>query len=112
MAPTLLPYEVTQAVLKAVRRNRLAAERSGGFLAAFRKLHIATYDVDMSEVFAMARLHNRSAYDAAYLTLAQQLGVFLITADRRLYGAVAAKLPWVIWIGNWRQKLPLAGMPS
>ena len=50
----------------------------------------------------MAQQFNRSAYDAAYLTLAENLGTQLITGDRRLYNAVSAQLPWVLWIGDYQ----------
>jgi predicted nucleic acid-binding protein len=44
----------------------------------------------------LASRFNCSAFDAAYLVLAQGCREPLITADARLYNAVHADLDWVI----------------
>jgi predicted nucleic acid-binding protein len=53
------------------------------------------------ESLPLARRFGRSAYDAAYLTLAERMGDRLITADERLYNAVHPKLDWVVWLSNY-----------
>jgi predicted nucleic acid-binding protein len=50
----------------------------------------------------LAREFNLSAYDAAYLTLAQRVGESLVTGDKRLYNAVKDKLEWAVWMGDYR----------
>jgi hypothetical protein len=62
----------------------------------------AHYGVDLP----LARQFNRSAYDAAYLTLAQDTGQQFITGDLRLYNAVHSQLNWVLWIEDY------AGLPE
>jgi predicted nucleic acid-binding protein len=44
-APTLLPYEVTNAVLQAIRRDRIAPEKGQEILVAFQGLSIPTVKV-------------------------------------------------------------------
>jgi len=56
--------------------------------------------VAWQQVLPMARRFDRSAYDAAYLALAEAQGATLITGDLRLYSAVRDHLDWVRWIGS------------
>ena len=99
-APTLLLYEVTNAVLQAVRRGRATAEAGEEILVAIEGLDIKSGDVTWQQMFGVARRFDRSAYDAAYLALAEARGEALVTGDRRLYNAVHEDLDWVRWIGD------------
>ena len=100
-APTLLPYEVTNAVLQAIRRNRIGPEKGREILTTFEGLGISAVDVSWQQTLELARTHDRSAYDAAYLALAEETGSKLVTGDRRLYNAVKDRLPWVLWIEDY-----------
>jgi predicted nucleic acid-binding protein len=99
-APTLVVYEVTNAVWQAERRGRISGTQADQILKAAAGLEIELLPLDWGESLPLARQFNRSAYDAAYLSLAQRLGERLITADERLYNAVHPKLEWVEWLGN------------
>ena len=101
-SPDLLAYEVTNAVLQAVRRQRITLETAQEILAAFEALMISLEPVSPAEVLAMAHRFDRSAYDAAYLTLAETLSTQFITGDRRLFNAVSKALPWVLWLGDYQ----------
>ena len=103
IAPTLLPYECAHAILKAVRRQRIAAGVAREMLTEMISLGIQAVPVDPVVALEIALLHHRSAYDAAYLALAEQEGAPLITADLRLHNAVKEALPWVIWVADWPQ---------
>lgn len=101
LAPTLLPYEITNAVLQAVKRDRISLEKAREILTAFQELGIPTMEVRWQRALDLARTHDRSAYDGAYLALAEERGSKLVTGDRRLYNAVKDRLPWVLWIGDY-----------
>lgn len=100
IAPTLLTYEVANAVLQAVRRERVTDEDAGAILVAVEGLSIETDPVSWQQMLPLARRFDRSAYDAAYLALAEARGESLITGDLRLYNAVHEHLDWVQWIGD------------
>lgn len=100
-APGLLVYEVTNAVLQARRRGRIDDGQVEEILAAFEGLGIELRAVGWRQILPLARAFDRSAYDAAYLALADAADEPLITADARLYQAVRGRLPWVRWIGEY-----------
>ena len=99
-APTLLVYEMTNAVLQAVRRERVTSEDAEAILVAVEGLNIETESVPWQQMLPLARRFDRSAYDAAYLALAEARGESLITGDEKLYNAVHNHLDWVQWIGD------------
>ncbi len=100
-APTLLFYEFTNAVVQAIRRGRISDDEGTAILTAFDGLGIELQAVPWSQIVPLAHRFDRSAYDAAYLALAQLRGEALVTGDRRLYHAVHAHLTWVRWLEDW-----------
>jgi len=100
VAPTLLLYEVTNVVVQAVRRERVNAKEGETILVAFEGLGIEMEPMAWRRVLALAQRFGRSAYDAAYLALAEARGEPLVTGDRRLYRAVRDQLAWVRWVGG------------
>ncbi len=100
-APNLLLYEVTNAAVQATRRDRISAEQAREILASFEGLAIELQAVTWPEMLSFAQRFDRSAYDAAYLALAEATGQPLITGDRRLYHAVREQLDWVHWLGDY-----------
>ncbi len=101
-APTLLPYEITHAVLQATRRGRIAVETAQEILTAFENLNISLHPVPSTQALTVAHRYARSAYDAAYLSLAETFDLQFITGARRLYNAVHPQSPRVLWIGDYR----------
>lgn len=100
VSPTLLLYEVANAAVYAARRGRVSADDAEAVLATIEELGIELHAVDWRAMLALAREFDRSAYDAAYLALAQARQEPLVTADRRLCNAVCDRLDWVQWIGD------------
>lgn len=99
-APTLLAYEVTNAVLQAVRRGRITSETGQEILTTFQNLGIELRPVPLTRTLSLAHELGRSAYDAAYLALAEEANEPLLTGDLRLFNSVHERLPWVLWIGD------------
>jgi predicted nucleic acid-binding protein len=99
-APGLLLYEVSNAVWQAERRGRIPETQADEILQTVGALNIELLSLEWGEMLPLARRFGRSAYDAAYLTLAERSGEQLVTGDKRLYNAVHAKLDWVVWIGD------------
>jgi len=103
VAPTLLYYEVSNALHRYVVHGDLLPEEGADALQAAFGLGIALY--------GNVRLHQRAleiarryslpaAYDAHYLALAEELGAEFWTADRRLVRALDKALPWVHQAGE------------
>jgi predicted nucleic acid-binding protein len=55
----------------------------------------------MRMALTMAIAHSITAYDACYVTLAQQLGISLVTADQQLVQRLQATSYAVHWIGDF-----------
>jgi len=100
-APALLVYDISNAVWQAERRGRITGAQVNEILQAVAALEIELIPQAWGEMLTLARQYICSAYDVAYLVLAERLGEQLITADLRLYNAVKGKLDWVVWIGDY-----------
>ena len=88
-APSLLRFEMANVCVRKIRkypheRDRILAQHD-----AFLTIAIAEHEADHARVVAVAERFNLSAYDAAYLWLAQSLGFELVTLDDRLRKAAA-----------------------
>ena len=88
--PALFPTEVTNALLMAERRQRISAGDVNAFFERLQRMDIRPYAsalADMDEVLSLARSESLTAYDAAYLYLAQRLNLPLATFDQALIRA-------------------------
>lgn len=84
-APHLLDHEVVSVVRGLVLGRRLSVSRGAEVLADFDDLPITRWQASAPlRRRALALRHNVSAYDAAYLALAEALECPLVTRDRRL----------------------------
>lgn len=92
IAPELLQDEIRSILLSAEKRGRIAEDMVYTALTRFRALplRLVTRSED-SEVIRVARRHQLSAYDAAYLALTLTEGLPLATLDRKLAGAARAE---------------------
>jgi predicted nucleic acid-binding protein len=95
-APALLSYEVANGLTRLVAAGALPAERLAEVWAVTSALPIAYHPLVAGDRVAeiALRLRRTSAYDAAYLALAEHLGATLWTFDGPLYrNAVGQHLP-------------------
>jgi predicted nucleic acid-binding protein len=103
-APTLLYYEVSNALYRYQHAEMMSASAVRLALKAALALPIFLYGDD--DQHHSGELHQRAlalaerfslpaAYDAHYLALADWLGGEFWTADRKLAHVVQGELPWV-----------------
>jgi predicted nucleic acid-binding protein len=91
VAPSFWPHEVLNALLVGEKRKRISADLVRVFLADLATLPIALEqfpaDAIFSRIASISRQHGLTAYDAAYLDLAQINGLPLATLDEELMRA-------------------------
>jgi predicted nucleic acid-binding protein len=92
--PSLWPLEVANALLVGERRKRITPADAARFLAILGAFPITVDDETVSHAWTdtlhLARAHNLSSYDAAYLELAIRLGLPLAALDGKLKTAAQA----------------------
>jgi predicted nucleic acid-binding protein len=83
-APHLIDLEIAQVLRRYVRSAIISADRGAEALSDFLDLPLTRYPhfVLLSRVWQLR--HNLTAYDVAYLALAEALDAPLITRDRAL----------------------------
>ncbi len=82
--PHVLDLEVAQVLRRYVLGGSLRASRAGQALEDLADLPLIRYphDVFLTRIWELR--HNLSAYDAAYVALAESLDAVLLTRDERL----------------------------
>jgi len=92
VAPSLWELEVVNVLLVAERHGRITESQTARFVTLLGQLpiHINSADADMGAVLAAGRHHGLTAYDAAYLVLAEREGIPLATMDGKLRAAAQA----------------------
>ncbi len=98
-APPLLTSEIHNVLSVAVARKRTTLAKARELLAALGRLplRLETQGIELASIRVVetAERWSISAYDATYVTLAQELGAQLMTRDRRVR-AVAESLD-LLW---------------
>jgi predicted nucleic acid-binding protein len=86
-APHLLDLEVTQVLRRLALQQVVSVHRANEAVRDLLDLRITRYPhlVLLPRIWQLR--HNFSAYDAAYIALAEKLGGILVTRDARLASA-------------------------
>lgn len=90
--PALCDVEVVAALRRARRTRRIDDGRLHEALGDYLALALTRHGHEPLLERILALRENFSAYDAAYVTLAEQLGAELLTADRPLARAARTHL--------------------
>lgn len=91
-APELIDIEALNALRKLEESRAIPPGREAGLPDLMRGLRIRKYRHDSLLDGIRAWRHNITAYDAAYVVLAQLLGATLVTRDRRLAKACTSEV--------------------
>lgn len=101
-APLLLFYEIVSIGNKKIFggfATNAEAESAIEFVLTEPLDIFLTDDIHLQALHVAQRFGLRSAYDAHYLALAQELDCEFWTADERLYNAVRDRFPLIRWLG-------------
>jgi predicted nucleic acid-binding protein len=82
--PHLLDLEVAQALRRSVQDEKISAERAAEALTDLQALRLLRHPHHPLVPRIWELRHNLTAYDAAYVALAERLDATLLTRDRRL----------------------------
>ncbi len=84
VTPASLPWEIGNALVNGVRRERLTEEQAVQAVASFEQIALRLEEVPLAEAVRTAGEEEIYAYDAYMLVLAHRHGAFLLSTDLRL----------------------------
>jgi predicted nucleic acid-binding protein len=105
-APSLLVYEVTNALYRRVRKGEIPFyDARRGLTEIIFKVVEFDFPEDPDFNIRAMELGQQfglpAAYDSHYLALAESKECELWTADIRLWNSTRGKLAWVRWMGDY-----------
>ncbi len=102
IAPQLLIYEMVNSVVTARRQKRIPQEKVIDIMKNLIGFGVELKEVEPLRILETALKYRLSAYDAAYLALAEDEKCDLWTGDRNFYQAVRSESFPINWIGDYR----------
>ncbi len=101
-APDFLLIEMDNVLCKRIRRGDVADREADSARAMLRELPLEYHPFSplLDSAYSVAKQTRRSLYDCLYVALAMTLGGRMVTADRKLYDAIAAGpfAGYVVWV--------------
>ncbi|MBM3175938.1 MAG: type II toxin-antitoxin system VapC family toxin [Chloroflexi bacterium] len=101
LAPNLLVYEVINGIVTATKLKRIPLPKAVEAVSNLMALGIELKDVESRQVAELALRYNLTAYDAAYLALAEVQNCELWTGDRAFYQSTKNTTMSVRWLGDY-----------
>ena len=100
IAPDLFLLELANTFIKKVRRGEFPGDRVMPAMAsASHIVRVLPTRDRIARSVELATTFGRTVYDAAYVAVALDQRCPLVTADRRLYDAIAPSLPQtMLWV--------------
>jgi len=83
-APHLMDLEIAQVIRRYVLAGEMTTRRGSEAIQDLLQLPVTRYPHDVFLFRIWQLRHNMTAYDAAYVTLAEALAIPLLTLDKRL----------------------------
>lgn len=93
IAPPILSYDLCNGLLAGARAGQIDDKQASLLLKRFIALEIGTASVKARQAYLLARDHQLSFYEAAYLQLSRQNGAQLLTMNSRLARLASPEWP-------------------
>ncbi len=106
-APTLISYEIINACLVASRRARFPKKVAKELMNEILGIEIVKEDIDQlkDRIFDICVKYDRSAYDGAYIAVAESRRLPFLTGDKKLFNSLKHHFTFIKWIGDYPQAL-------
>ena len=109
VAPDFMLTEFVNVLWLKVERGELDDEEAEEIIARLLVLaeliEIIPARTVLGSMFQTARRHGHSAYDAAFLALAESRGIRLVTADAKFYRKAKGLSSAPVLLGDWKTVL-------
>jgi len=103
-APRIFMLEVASALRKYCVRGLVERSIVAASLRVLRDIDIVYMEINwdlVDKALSYSLERGVTAYDAAYIVAARNLGARLVTADERLYRALRNREPALIFLGDY-----------
>lgn len=102
-APSLIDYEVLNAIMVAFKRNRITLKEVKEVQSKIIRLDIEKFDLRFfkDELFDISKEYDISICASSYLALGMKLERMFVTGDKRLWNTLKEKVKNVIWIEDF-----------